>query len=105
MFSLPKQPYEKISSSIDFKSWLGSGNNISSSTVTATDDAGADVTSTVIDSSIFSGTKVYYTVKAGVDASAYAISAKIVADDGQKFKADVEMMVQEEDYNDLSTNV
>jgi uncharacterized protein YndB with AHSA1/START domain len=96
MTKIEKTSYEEIFryhefSRPDGNGWLSTGEYLSSVTMTATDEAGGDVTSTIIDSAMVSptnGTKVRYKLKGGTLGSIYTLNIKVVTSAGQKFEDD-----------------
>lgn len=91
-----KQPYEEFLISNDFKHDLADSETISSKTITAirTSDS-ADVTSSVIESSVIAGTKILVGVKAGTSGETYLIQIKIVTSSSNKFQKNIVMLVNE----------
>ena len=94
----PKQPGEAFTIAADFVNELGTGETLSSQTVTATLD-GADVASSVIASSSISGTRVLIGVQAGADGRDYLIKARAVTSLSNTYELNIIMQVRE-DTND-----
>ena len=95
MESFNKQPSEKFKIEIDFSNLITSPETISSIDVKAYLFS-TDVTSTVIDTSSYTGTSIYVTVKSGTDGLTYKITVKATTSTGNIFEYDVNMIVKDE---------
>lgn len=94
--TIKKQPSEVLDRYVEFDAAMAvAGEEVADATVTCTDDAGNDVTSTIIDSKGVSGTLVAFRVKAGTDGETYTIRVLATTDLGQVLEAEVALMVEE----------
>ena len=91
-----KQPFEELLRYVDFVDRVAVGDTIASCPITATDEAGADVTATFVSGpSSISGTKVYYTLKGGTDGKTYKVTFRAVSTAGAKVEEDPVIQVRE----------
>lgn len=75
--SLSLQPRDEWVVSVDFANWLATADTIASRAVTAYDESGAVVTSTLIAGSQITGQKIYFGIKDCEDGKSYTIRIKI----------------------------
>lgn len=72
-----KQPDEKYPLAVDFTGRLPTGTTILSGTCTATDEAGADASATVLDGACtVNGASLQQTMKAGLNGQRYDVRFK-----------------------------
>lgn len=78
-----KKPGEQYILSVDFVNSLPAGSNLSSATLSATSETGADITNTVLESAagVISGTKILIYVKGGTEGLRCHIKARVQLDD------------------------
>ncbi len=97
VFSLEKQPAEKLTIGVDFANDLASGETISSAVVSAIDlSDGSDASAIVLTGlSGISTSVVSHTAKAGTDGKRYKITFRATTDAPHIFEADVIMTVRE----------
>ena len=95
-----KQPYEEFLIAGDYVNVLNSGETLvlGSSSAAASDSAGNDQTSVVLDVSTLavSGSQLKVKVRAGVTGETYKITFKTTTSLGYKWEIDVNMRVIEE---------
>lgn len=79
-------PWESERIGIDFTDRLGSGDSVSSASITAEDENGTDVTSTIIESGTqtLSGNTVSVRVKSLTDGKKYLVRIKAITGAGDK---------------------
>ena len=96
-FYFEKQPAEKLTIGVDFDNALGTGESISSASVTAIDlSDGSDASSTILDGAYsIDGSVIAQKVKAGDDDKQYKITIKTTTDAPHIFEADITMTVRE----------
>lgn len=94
-----KQPGEKYPLGVDLTAKLPGGATIASAVVTATDESGADATSTVVDgSATVSGAIVTQMIKAGIHGQRYDLKlvASLTGGGSQNIEHDIALFVREE---------
>jgi hypothetical protein len=96
-FYFPKQPSEEFAITVDFATnRLSSAESISQVTVTATKISdGSDATSDVIDGNSETAGIVTVEVKGGEAGERYDIRILVTTDGGNKYEADVVMVVED----------
>jgi len=93
-----KQSYEEFTVQVSFALNLASGESIVSSTVTAVDKAGTDVSSTITDQTtvVQTSNAVSLKVRAGsASMSPYKLTFRCVTSAGHKWEHDITMRVRE----------
>ena len=93
--TITKQPSEELNSSVDFVDIMPAGDTLTLISVTAT-KGGASSTASVIATSpapAVSGTKVTFRVIDGADCERHKITVKISDSSGEKYEADVDLMI------------
>ena len=96
-----KTTNEQFDFTFDFVDDLVTGETISTKAVTAIDSAGVDKTSTVIDSSTISGTKVVAVIKAGLDLEDYRVLFKATSSGNDVFEKLLELRVRDNLIGDV----
>jgi len=96
--SFYKKPGEQYILSVEFVNSLPTGTNLESATISAVDDSGTDISSTVLDTTVgtISGTKVLLYVKNGTSGTRAHIKVRVELDDNfTKLEENLLMNVEE----------
>ena len=98
MNTFSKQPSETYTIAVEFSGKLPTGATIVSGTVSATDQAGTDMTSTVLSgtSATISGTQALIKVLAGVHGQTYRLRFLVTLSTSDLLEEDVLMQVANE---------
>jgi hypothetical protein len=98
---IEKQPWEKLSISLDWSDELGSGATIAAFTTLVYDASGTSVGTTIIAGVSESSEIVTIGLEGGTDGTVYTVTSQVTSDqnmpDGnpQRFEADVKMTVKD----------
>lgn len=91
-----KQPAEREYLSIEFEERLVTGDALSSITeAKCYDSSGVDVTSSLIESPIISGSQVKFWCLNGTDGQTYDLTVKVLTTNGFKLEEDLKIVVEE----------
>ena len=95
----PKNPAEKFYIGVDFSKWLSSGEsiNVGASSVTAIDESGNDVSSTLIESGTLAvdGSILQARIKDGTDGAIYYVTFNAVTSLLNNFEEDIRIRVKD----------
>ena len=93
----PKQPAEILLRYMDFEHRLATGDTVAGCNITATDEAGTDVTSAmIVGPTSLSGTRAYYTLQAGDTGRLYKV--RFVAQSTAGATVEEDLMVPVKNY-------
>jgi len=95
MLLASKQPYEEYFITVTFGDFVDTSETVASYTITVADEAGGDVTSTILDTTktVNNGTSLSLWVRGGTSDNAYTILFKVTGSDGQKVEKELVLPV------------